>query len=128
LLVEANFAIKCLNERQFCELTPAGESDSILQVSPLIRKTARFLPANLAAAYTQDTAMMQSMMTSFKRCLGMDFSDQASREIKDAGRDNARALAARYSRGSVRIQAGAFVTNEDIESERVKAREYKFSR
>jgi hypothetical protein len=34
--------------------------------------------------------MMQSMMTSFKRCLGMDFSDQASREIKDAGRDNAR--------------------------------------
>ena len=71
--------------------------------------------------------MWHKIKTAFLHCVGLDFAEQAENDVRVAGRDRARQIASRYSRGSVRIQSGAFVTKGDIEIERVRARGYKFS-
>lgn len=69
---------------------------------------------------------MRSSATAVLRCLGLDFRNQAKREFEAESRVRARNLAVRFSRGSVRIQANAFITTADLEAERKNARQMKF--
>jgi hypothetical protein len=56
-----------------------------------------------------------------KRILGLDFSDQARREIAEDEDAAGRKTAARYSRGSVGIQKSAFQTRADLNRQLAKA-------
>jgi hypothetical protein len=50
-----------------------------------------------------------------KHLLGLDFEDRARREVASEEEAAAQKMAARYSRGSVGIQTGAFQTRADLD-------------
>lgn len=62
-----------------------------------------------------------SFMQSVKALFGLDFTDQARRELKHDEDSAGREIAARFGRGSVGIQKGAFMTRSDIDLELSKA-------
>ena len=61
------------------------------------------------------------LIDTIKNRLGLDFSEQASREVKREEDAAGRKSAERYSRGSVGIQKGAFETRDDIDRELARA-------
>lgn len=46
--------------------------------------------------------------------------------FEDAGTRDARQVASRFSRGNVAIQAGAFITTDDLERERARIANHSF--
>lgn len=62
-----------------------------------------------------------NVVRTLKRRLGLDFADQAERQVKQDERAAAGKVAQRYSRGSVGIQRGAFRTRDDIDGDLARA-------
>jgi hypothetical protein len=73
-----------------------------------------------AACYTRKGGHLR-LLDVIKRRLGLDFSEQARREVKREEENAARKSAERYSRGSVGIQKGAFQTREDLDRDLAEA-------
>ena len=71
--------------------------------------------------------MFRRMTEMTFRTLHLDFTRRAADELDEASKANARRTVGRYSRGSVALQGGSFVTRSDLEQERKKVKKYTFA-
>jgi len=58
-----------------------------------------------------------SFFSKIKALVGLDFTDQAIREVRQDEERAARRTAERYSRGSVGLQRGTFQTRRDLDED-----------
>ena len=61
------------------------------------------------------------ILKTIKTLLGIDFAEQASKEVEQEEEYAARRAAMRFSRGSVGVQQGAFLTRKDLDKSLEKA-------
>jgi len=71
--------------------------------------------------------MLGRMKSAALHALGLDFTRRAEDELNETAKVSARKIASRYSRGSVALQGGSFITMSDLEREREQAKKYKFA-
>ena len=62
------------------------------------------------------------MLSSFKdyvlHCLHLDFERQAEEEVELKNRELSRHIVKRFSRGSIGLQSGRFITQDDIDAQK----------